>query len=149
MTINAAMNLILMSLAVLNILYQIMSLLHFKLFKGILVSRTGKEKSLVLSEGRSRLHARSLMWDSIPEPRDHALSWRLTLNHWATQVSQCSSSWLSGSIMGISFIIFLQAIFFKPFLHKWFCTFPCYITWLKRKHAWSDTYTVFRRVKWD
>ena len=27
-----------------------------------------------------------LMWDSIPGSWDHTLSWRQTLNHWATQV---------------------------------------------------------------
>ena len=26
------------------------------------------------------------MWDSIPGPQDHALSWRQFLNHWTTQV---------------------------------------------------------------
>ena len=35
--------------------------------------------------GRSRLHAGSPMWDSIPGPQDHALSQRQMLNHWATQ----------------------------------------------------------------
>ena len=37
---------------------------------------------------RSRLHAGSWMWDSIPGPQDHALSQRQTLNRWVTQVSQ-------------------------------------------------------------
>lgn len=37
---------------------------------------------------RSRLHVRILMQDSIPGPRDHALSQRQKLNHWATQVPQ-------------------------------------------------------------
>ena len=36
---------------------------------------------------RSRLHARNPMRDSIPGLRDHALSQRQMLNHWATQVS--------------------------------------------------------------
>ena len=35
---------------------------------------------------RSRLYAGSPMRDSIPGPRDHDLSQRQTLNHWATQV---------------------------------------------------------------
>ena len=35
---------------------------------------------------KSRLHAGSLIQDSIPGPRDHDLSWRLMLHHWATQV---------------------------------------------------------------
>ena len=37
---------------------------------------------------RSRLHTGSPMQDSIPEPRDHALGQRQTLNCWATQASQ-------------------------------------------------------------
>ena len=40
-----------------------------------------------ISKGRSRLAVRSLMWDSILGPWDHALSQRQTLKHWATQVS--------------------------------------------------------------
>ena len=36
--------------------------------------------------GRSRLPAGTLMQDSIPGPQDHDLSWKQTLNHWATQV---------------------------------------------------------------
>ena len=36
---------------------------------------------------RSRLHAGSLMWYSIPGPQDHALSQRQVPNHWATQGS--------------------------------------------------------------
>ena len=55
--------------------------------------------------GRSRLHAGSLMWDSIPGLQDHVLSWRQALNHWATQgfppkrtlfeeiVLLCDSAW--------------------------------------------------------
>ena len=42
--------------------------------------------------GRSRLHAGSLMWDSIPGLQDYALGQRQALNHWATQVS-LSNSW--------------------------------------------------------
>ena len=37
--------------------------------------------------GRSRLHAGSPMWDSIPGLQDHALGRRQALNHWATQGS--------------------------------------------------------------
>ena len=36
--------------------------------------------------GRSRLPLGSPMWDLIPGPGDHDLSWRQTLNHLATQV---------------------------------------------------------------
>ena len=37
---------------------------------------------------RSRLHAGSPTWDSIPGFQDHTLSQRQMLNHWATQASQ-------------------------------------------------------------
>ena len=46
------------------------------------------EKDRDISRGRSRLPEGSLMQDSIPGPRDHDLSQRQTLNHWATQVPQ-------------------------------------------------------------
>ena len=36
---------------------------------------------------RNKLHARSLMWDSIPGIQDHTLSQRQMLNRWATQAS--------------------------------------------------------------
>ena len=39
-----------------------------------------------IGRGRSRLPSGSPMWDSIPGPRDHGLSQRQMLNHWATQV---------------------------------------------------------------
>ena len=45
----------------------------------------GREKG---RNRRSKLHARSPMWDLIPGLRDHTLSWRQPLNHWATQASQ-------------------------------------------------------------
>ena len=45
--------------------------------------------------GRSRLPAGSLMRYSIPGPRDHDLSQRQMLNHWATQVPLSCLSWLS------------------------------------------------------
>ena len=38
------------------------------------------ERGREVGRGRSRLHAESLLWDSIPGPRDH-LSQRETLNH--------------------------------------------------------------------
>ena len=44
---------------------------------------TGKDRG----RGRSRLLVESLMWDWILGPRDHALSRRQMLNHWATQAS--------------------------------------------------------------
>ena len=35
-----------------------------------------KEKGRDTGRRRSRLHARNLMWDSIPRPQDHALGQR-------------------------------------------------------------------------
>ena len=54
-----------------------------------------RERGRDTGRGRSRLHATSLMQDSIPEPQDHALGQRQTLNHWATQGSPLSSISLS------------------------------------------------------
>ena len=39
-----------------------------------------------IGRGKSRLHAGSLMWVSVPGPQDHDLSRRQMLNHCATQV---------------------------------------------------------------
>ena len=51
------------------------------------MSNTGKEAETWEGGRRSRLHAESLMWDSIPGLWNRTLSQRLVLNHWATQVS--------------------------------------------------------------
>lgn len=48
---------------------------------------THRERSRDLGRGRSRFLAGSPMWDSIPEPWDHALSRRQMLNHWGIQAS--------------------------------------------------------------
>ena len=40
-----------------------------------------RERGRDIGRGRSRLPARSPMWDSIPGPRDHDLSRRQMLNH--------------------------------------------------------------------
>ena len=45
------------------------------------------ERERETGRGRSRLHAGSLMWDSIPGLRDHNLSQRQMPNRRATQVS--------------------------------------------------------------
>ena len=45
------------------------------------------ERSRDTDRGRSRLHAGSPMWDSIPGSWDHSLSWRQMLKRWATQGS--------------------------------------------------------------
>ena len=42
---------------------------------------TQRERSRDLGRGRSRVPVGSLMWDSIPGPRDHDLSQKQTLNH--------------------------------------------------------------------
>ena len=46
------------------------------------------ERDRDIGRGRSRLSARSLMWDSILGLQDHALGLRQMLNRGATQVSQ-------------------------------------------------------------
>ena len=43
-----------------------------------------RERGRDTGRGRSRLHAGSPTWDSIPGPQDHTLGWRQTLNPWAT-----------------------------------------------------------------
>ena len=47
----------------------------------MIVTHTERERGRDTGRGRSRLHAGSVMWDSIPGPWDHALSRRQTLNH--------------------------------------------------------------------
>ena len=87
--------------------------------------------------GISRLHARSLMWDLIPGLQDHTLSWRQTLNHWATQASQgdslliCDLSygcWLKGSIPH-----WLLSVGHGSWVHGPFCRAACYVIWLPSK----------------
>ena len=51
--------------------------LRFYLF----IHERPREKSRDTGRGRSRLHAGSPMWDSIPGPHDHDLSHRQMLNH--------------------------------------------------------------------
>ena len=46
-----------------------------------------RERGRDTGGGRSRLHARSLMWDSIPGLQDHAPGQRQALNRSATQGS--------------------------------------------------------------
>ena len=48
---------------------------------------TYTERGRDIGRERSRLHAGSLMWDSIPGLQDHILSQRQTISHWATQAS--------------------------------------------------------------
>ena len=56
---------------------------------------TERERGRETGRARSRLHAGSPMWDSIPGLWDHTLSWRQMLNHWATQPSHVKWSFSS------------------------------------------------------
>ena len=53
-------------------------------------TQTGRERGRDTGRGRSRLHAGSLMRNSIPGLQDHALGQRQALNHCATQGSPLS-----------------------------------------------------------
>ena len=55
----------------------------FKDFIYLLKRDTEREKGRDTGRGRSRLHARSLIWDSIPGLQDHTLNQRQMLDHWA------------------------------------------------------------------
>ena len=65
--------------------------------------------------GRSRLHAGSLMWDSIPGLWDHILGWRQALNRGTTQGPQKSdfNRDMDGSLFHLSFYICWQ---FSPLI---------------------------------
>ena len=56
----------------------------FNFFKDFIYHERGRD----IGRGRSRLHAGSLMWDSILGLEDHTLSRRQRLNPWATQASR-------------------------------------------------------------
>ena len=60
----------------------------FFFFKILFIHERYTQRGRDIGRGRSGFPAGSLMQDSIPGPRDHDLSWRQTLNHWATQVPQ-------------------------------------------------------------
>ena len=47
-------------------------------------THTERERGRDTGRGRSRLHAGSPMWDSIPGLQDQALGWRAGANHWTT-----------------------------------------------------------------
>ena len=61
---------------------------QFKKRFNLFIHERHTERGRDTGRGRSRPHAGSLMWDSIPGPHDHALSQRQVLNRWATQASQ-------------------------------------------------------------
>ena len=60
----------------------------FKIFN-LFIPKRHRERGRDIGRGRSRLPVGSPMWDSISilGLQDHTLSWRQTLNHWATEVS--------------------------------------------------------------
>ena len=62
----------------------------FYFFKDLLIYswETQRERGRDTGRGRSRLHAGSPTWDSIPGPQGHALGWRRPLHRWATQASR-------------------------------------------------------------
>ena len=60
---------------------------HFFLRFYLFIHERHRKRGRDIGRGRSRVLTGSLMWDSIPRPCNHALSWRQTLNCWATQVS--------------------------------------------------------------
>ena len=60
------------------------SYLFKKYFIYLFMKDTERERSRDTGRGRSRPHAGSPTWDSIPGPRGHALGWREALNRWAT-----------------------------------------------------------------
>ena len=60
---------------------------YYYFLKKFIVTQRERERGRDTSRGRSRLHAGSPMWDSIPGVRDHSLSQRQMLNHGAIQVS--------------------------------------------------------------
>ena len=59
---------------------KISSLKKKKIYLFIHERHTQRDRDRNTGRGRSRLHARSLMWDSIPGPQDHALGQRQALN---------------------------------------------------------------------
>ena len=80
------------------ITYDMFAYLFNFFFKDVFIHETQRGRDT--GRGRSRLPARSPMWDSIPGPREHDLSWRQTFNHWATQASVCG---ILGKICLMSF----------------------------------------------
>ena len=64
---------------------------YFYFFKILFIysweTERDRERGRDTGRWRSRLHAGSRTWDSIPGSQDHALGWRQALNCWATQGS--------------------------------------------------------------
>ena len=60
-----------------------MILLFFFFLKILCIYSWETHRGRAIGRGRSRLPTGSLIWDLIPGPRDHDLSRRQMLNHWA------------------------------------------------------------------
>ena len=64
--------------------------IFFKVFIYLFMRDTQRKRGRDLGKGRSRLHARKPDARLDPQTRDHALSQRQMLNHWAIQTSPSS-----------------------------------------------------------
>ena len=85
-------------------------------FFNIYLFMRDRERGRDSGRGRSRLHAGSLMWDSILGLQDHALGRRQRLNCWAIQVSHRINFLSSDSCVywtGKRFIVLYQCRFIK------------------------------------
>ena len=71
-----------------DLLFYDTEVLFFFLRFYLFIHERHQERGRDTGRGRSRLHAGSPMWDSIPELRNLALSQRQMINRWTTQVSQ-------------------------------------------------------------
>ena len=88
-----------------------------------LFMRDTRERHRDIGRERSQFLAASPMWDSIPGPRDHTLSWRQTLNHWATRhpTSEQFFSmdiWISFQVYTFCLVYFDFPLFIK-YISKW------------------------------
>ena len=77
---------------------------QFFFFKILLIHERHKERRRDKGRGRSRLPAGSPMWNLIPGPQDHDLSWRQLLNHWATQ-APCPRVNIKSNYQGHIFVL--------------------------------------------
>ena len=67
--------------------------------------RDTEKRGRDIGRGRSRFPVWSPMWDSILGPRDHDLSRRHTLSHWATQMPPLTQNFLMWTLSEGSFIM--------------------------------------------
>ena len=54
------------------------------------------------------------MWNSIPGPWDHTLSWRQTLNHWATQASLWKISMRNLTFIILNIVFYVIILSYVP-----------------------------------